>query len=558
MKRKRVKPEAVRVGNVKVAIYQRTRETPQGGTRTVYEVSDYTSGTRRLRSFADGTEARQEARRIATQLATGDAAAANMRGSDAASYGRATELLRASGASLELAAATFASCFETLGGNRMTEAANFYQRHGANSITPKPVAECVAELLATKENRGASVRYLADLRQRLSRFADAFVVDISSVTTSDVQHWLDGLKLAPQSAKNFRTVIGTLFQFAETRGYIFKGGNPVSDVERISANGGTVEIFTPDEIQKLLEAASPAFRPFVAIGAFAGLRTAEIQRLAWRDLDTASGFITVSADKAKTQARRLVPIQPNLAAWLEPYANRSGLLWQGTPNDLQDAELKTILFHAVEVGSDGERRPLREVGVNQLALIDHQRERILNAVGVAAPTQKQLSSVRRGGNRNSFADEVKIVARGDGDSAAAKGDNCQRGLVGADRCEDGRHRAVRIRHTEVERVHAAARGVAPHAKIIASQRYRRKTDDAAERINTAPGIQINETVARDGGAQRRPKYSADKLLSIHCDIGVRAGTGCVAKPLQECPSRSGYRSERSHRVAEIWPDRRVQ
>src|SRR5207302_1137342 len=131
--------------------------------------------------------------------------------------------------------------------------------------------------------------------------------------TGDVQRWLDGLKLAPQSAKNFRTVVGTLFGFAEARGYVFKGGNPVGDTERISANGGAIEIFTPKEILALLKHAPKNFLPVLSIGAFAGLRAAEIERLEWKDIDLAGGFIHISADNAKTRSRRLVPILPNLA-----------------------------------------------------------------------------------------------------------------------------------------------------------------------------------------------------------------------------------------------------
>ena len=63
--------------------------------------------------------------------------------------------------------------------------------------------------------------------------------------------------------------------------------------------------------------------PFLAIGAFAGLRSAEIQRLDWADLK--ESFIEVTAGNAKTRSRRLVPIQPNLAKWLAIYRQDSGL-----------------------------------------------------------------------------------------------------------------------------------------------------------------------------------------------------------------------------------------
>jgi integrase len=113
-------------------------------------------------------------------------------------------------------------------------------------------------------------------------------------------------------------------------------------------NGGAIEIFTPDELTKLLKEASEDFRPLVAISAFAGLRTAEVERIEWKDVDLAGGFITVASDKAKTKARRLVPILPNLAQWLKPYANRTGKVWKGTPNDLQDARAACVKASGVE------------------------------------------------------------------------------------------------------------------------------------------------------------------------------------------------------------------
>jgi hypothetical protein len=221
------KPETVKVGNVTVSIYKRQRPTAIGKRRIIFEVADYTNGIRRLRGFSEHADARKEAEKIARQLSSGDATAATMRNSEAASYGRSTELLRPTGAALELAASVYAKCYEILGSDRMIEAATFFKRHGAGEVTRKPVAEVVAELIAAKEARGKSLRYIGDLRSRLTRFAESFAVDVSTITTADVQRYLDGLKLSAQTAKNFRTVLHTLFSFAESRGYVFKGGNPV-------------------------------------------------------------------------------------------------------------------------------------------------------------------------------------------------------------------------------------------------------------------------------------------------------------------------------------------
>jgi len=63
---------------------------------------------------------------------------------------------------------------------------------------------------------------------------------------------------------------------------------------------------------------------FLAIGAFAGLRHAEIERLDWREVRLADRFIEVTAGKSKTASRRLVPITDNLAKWLAPHAEKAG------------------------------------------------------------------------------------------------------------------------------------------------------------------------------------------------------------------------------------------
>lgn len=326
-----------------VKIYKRRRAIASGEFRTVFEVADYTSGVRRLHGFSDASEAKREAEKIARQLATGEATAAIMRNSEAASYGRAIELLRPFGVALEVAAAAYAKAHEILGGDAIIEAAKFYARHRVDQVMHRTVAETVAELIAAKEGRGKSARYVADLRVRLERFANAFAVDISTITGPDVQAWLDRLKVAPQTAKNFRTVLYTLFSFAESRGYIFKDGNPVADTEGISTNGGAaIEIYTPAEMLALLNAASKSFLTVIALGGFAGLRTAEIERLEWRDVDLAGGFILVAADKAKTRSRRLVPILPNLARWLAPLASQQGKVWTGTPDTLRDARAATV------------------------------------------------------------------------------------------------------------------------------------------------------------------------------------------------------------------------
>jgi len=90
-----------------------------------------------------------------------------------------------------------------------------------------------------------------------------------------------------------------------------------------------IGIFKPEQMAALLQHAPADVVPFLAIGAFAGLRHAEILRLDWAEVDLAGGHIEVKAAKAKTASRRLVPIPENLRQWLAPLHEGTGkILWQ--------------------------------------------------------------------------------------------------------------------------------------------------------------------------------------------------------------------------------------
>jgi integrase len=212
-------------------------------------------------------------------------------------------------------------------GRTLTEAATFYldylERIRRCNVT---VADLSREVVEAKRKDGRAPMYVADLKKRLARFcADFGERPIAAITVEELDNWLRNLDCSPKSRANFRANVGVLFSYAERRRMI--DSNPVLRTARPKLIDLPPEIFAVDELAALLNAASSRAAdivPMLTIGAFSGLREAEIKRLVWSEVDQRRGHIEVKSSKAKSARRRIVEMQSNLRKWLQPYAGMTG------------------------------------------------------------------------------------------------------------------------------------------------------------------------------------------------------------------------------------------
>ena len=208
-------------------------------------------------------------------------------------------------------------------GKTINDATAHYLQHLDAIAKSCTVDALVAELLKVRKADGASARYLQDLKSRLKRFAKDFGARlVAEISTQEVDEWLRGLAVAPVTRNNFRRVLGVMFGFATGRGYA--SHNPAAAAAKAKQIDSEVGILTVAQTAKLLENASAALVPFIAIGAFAGLRPGELTRLSWDEIDLEANLIEVKARKSKTARRRHIKIQPNLAKWLTGHAKATG------------------------------------------------------------------------------------------------------------------------------------------------------------------------------------------------------------------------------------------
>lgn len=214
--------------------------------------------------------------------------------------------------------------------------------------------QAYGEYLDNLTARGRSIRHIDSQEHRLQRFCNDMGENtlVAMIDVKKIEKWIYELKackflpdekadlrtngktrktmqeskedLSNLTKNNHRTALKAFFEFCHKRGYVSE--NPINKIEKLKVKPKEPEVFTVSETRRILNLteANSDLRAYIAIGAFAGLRRAEILRLTWDKIDLSDKTITLSGDITKTSQRRIVDISDNLACWLAPYALKTG------------------------------------------------------------------------------------------------------------------------------------------------------------------------------------------------------------------------------------------
>lgn len=195
-------------------------------------------------------------------------------------------------------------------------------------IGPKS-SDVLAELLGDLRDLDRSDRHINGLKWDLAPFCAAFP-KLRKAREKDISTWLRGRPVGPRRRDNLRNSIVQLFRFAQRREYLhWLRLSEAEKVRRIKP-GHDVVTWSPLEAELLFANVSEKWLPCLALGLFAGLRKSEILRLDWSAFKWDLAVIAVQRKIArKIRVDRLVPILPNLLAWLAPYRDRVGPLYPG-------------------------------------------------------------------------------------------------------------------------------------------------------------------------------------------------------------------------------------
>ncbi len=328
---------SVKVGSVEAKIY-----AGESRGKPLFTIAYHQDGSRKRETRATWEDAKARAEQVADDISTGNAQAdsVQMRPEDRMAYGRAVTLLAPYNLPVDIGARDLVGALEKLAGRSLAQAVDYFIARHPTGQSSKSVSEAVEALLAAKQADGCSAVYLKTLRHHLTPFATAFQVPLSAVDSAQLSDWLRTLPVSGRTRNNYRHSIRTLMFFAVGQRWIptdhIDWANGVS-LAKVADN--VIDIFTPAEIAKLIaQAVADNDRVCLAhlvLGAFAGMRTAEILRQKWEDINIARGHIRVSAVKGGTAARRLIPIRSNLRTYLADLALPAGpVLGEVTADEL--------------------------------------------------------------------------------------------------------------------------------------------------------------------------------------------------------------------------------
>jgi len=218
----------------------------------------------------------------------------------------------------------------------------------------KTLAELVAEMIEMKRGwlsrgdlRPASFR---DFNARAGKIGDEIgSFPLPDLTKQIAYDWLNGLKLAPRSRRNYRMVLAEMLLYAKQKRYIT--ANPLEeltrqDIKEIEGLAGEAQqpwILSPTDAGKLLAAAFAHphldLGGAIVLGLFGGIRTEELKRLKWEAvrLSEKEPFVVIGPEIAKKRRIRNVPLPANAVAWLSRWfrGDRTAVTASEHANDFQ-------------------------------------------------------------------------------------------------------------------------------------------------------------------------------------------------------------------------------
>ncbi len=167
-------------------------------------------------------------------------------------------------------------------------------------------------------------KYKQAVREFLTHLGKRAALPLNAIGSADCIAFRDrctALGRAPSSVTNLLKCLSSAFESAKKEGSI--PHNPWNAVPILKdPEKQRRQVFTPQQIQMLLNAASDSWRGLILFGYFTGLRLQDIVNLKWENLDLESGLLRIVT--RKTNKEVTLALHPDLRSWLNAQEKMSG------------------------------------------------------------------------------------------------------------------------------------------------------------------------------------------------------------------------------------------
>lgn len=338
--------DTIKIGDSVVKIY-----TTKNRGKDFLAISYHWAGKRNQRlirhaSQADQRKAKTKAREIASAMHNNRSDLLAYTSIDERLLKAAQDALSPIGIAVDAACREYAQAREVIGNTgTLLDAAEYFRRSKPTATKRISTSEAVEKYIFVLEHDGFSIRHIQDVRNRLRKLSADFNVPLSEITTAQMNQWLRDLNVAPRTRNNYRERIIAFFHWAQAEGYLRKDVKTEADALKKVKAPTTIHIFTPEHAATLLDGAERMLASkksgerarglscvhYLVLGMFPGVRPQEILRMSDANIRLQHNDIEVLPAQAKGQKhrpgrRRLVPIQPNVRAWLDTYPPDEGKL----------------------------------------------------------------------------------------------------------------------------------------------------------------------------------------------------------------------------------------
>ena len=151
---------------------------------------------------------------------------------------------------------------------------------------------------------------------------------VASITSEGIKVWVRSMSQARRTKENYLNTLREILNYAHSRSYISE--NPARSLSKIDIKEllgvccyKEPSILTVEQTQLALKTAREKdmidIMPALILGFFCGLRTEELKRINWDNINLKERFVTIDANIAKKRRIRNVSIPNNAIQLLTPF-----------------------------------------------------------------------------------------------------------------------------------------------------------------------------------------------------------------------------------------------